>query len=114
MVCHGNGGKQAGKRYVRTLSSICLRLVDGSLCRNIPAKYANTGHSYVIYRTDDLNSCGSETERPGCFWMHMIIGRNCILTIKNDGKNLNQNDCGPNDCWNISKVSVNIVSTILV
>jgi len=51
----------------------CLKSVDGSVCRNIPAESAKTPWSYVIYQTDDVNTGGSETERPQCFWMHMII-----------------------------------------
>jgi len=70
--------------------------------------------SYAIYQTDDVNSGGSEPERPQCFWMLIIIPSNGILAVKNDSINFKQNDCAPNDCWYVSKVSINGGSTILV
>jgi len=90
-----------------------LKLIDGSVYRNIPVESAETWWSYVIHRTDDVNSGGSETERPRCFWMHMIIPWNGILAVKNDGMNLKQNDCAPYECLYVSKVSFNGASTIL-
>jgi len=45
----------------------CLNLVDGPVCRNIPADSAKTPWSYIIYPTDDVNTGGSNTERPRCF-----------------------------------------------
>jgi hypothetical protein len=56
MVRHGNRGKRAGKRKVRKSGSICLKLVDGSVCRNLPAESAKTRRNYVIDCTDDVNS----------------------------------------------------------
>jgi len=56
MVRHGNRGKQAGKRMVRKSRSICLKLVDGSVCRNLPAESAKMQRNHVIDRTDDVNS----------------------------------------------------------
>jgi len=56
MVRHGNRGKRAGKRKVRKSGSICLKLVDGSVCRNLPAESAKTRTNHVINRTDDVNS----------------------------------------------------------
>ena len=56
MVRHGNRGKRAGKRKVRKSGSICLKLVDGSVCRNLPAESAKTRQNYVIDCTDDVNS----------------------------------------------------------
>jgi len=61
-----------------------------------------------------MNSGDSETERPQCFWIPMILHRNGILAVNNDGMTFKQNDCAPNDCWYVSKVSVNEASTILV
>jgi hypothetical protein len=56
MVRHGNQGKQAGKRKVRKSGSICLKLVDGSVCGNLPAESAKMRRNNVIDRTDDVNS----------------------------------------------------------
>jgi hypothetical protein len=56
MVRHGNRGKRAGKRQVRKSGSICLKLVDGSVCRNLPAERAKMRRNHVIDRTDDVNS----------------------------------------------------------
>jgi len=56
MVHHGNRGKRAGKRKVTKSGSICLKLVDGSVCRNLPAKSAKMRRNQVIDRTDDVNS----------------------------------------------------------
>ena len=56
MVHHGNRGKRAGKRKVRKSSSICLKLDDGSVCRNLPAEIAKTRRNHVVDRTDDVNS----------------------------------------------------------
>ena len=56
MVHHGNRGKRAGKRNVRKSGSIYLKLVDGSVCRNVLAESAKMGRNYVIHRTDDVNS----------------------------------------------------------
>jgi len=56
IVPHGNQGKRAGKRNVRKSGSICLELVDGSVCRNLPAESAKMRRNQVIDRTDDVNS----------------------------------------------------------
>ena len=98
MVREGNRGKRAGRRQVRKSGSICPKLVDGSECRNIPAESAKTRRSQVIYPTHDVNSGGSETERPQCFWTQMIIPKYDILAVNKDGLNFMQNDCAPNDC----------------
>jgi len=45
MVGHGNLGKQAGKRNVMKSGSICLKLLDGSVCRKLPAESVITRHS---------------------------------------------------------------------
>jgi hypothetical protein len=55
MVHHGNRGTQAGKRKVSKSGSISLKLVDGSVCRNLPAERAKTQRNYHIDRTDDVN-----------------------------------------------------------
>ena len=73
MVNHGNWRKRAGKKKVRKSRSLCLKLVDGSVCRKLPAESAKMRRSYIIYWTNDVNSGGSETERPQCFWMEKII-----------------------------------------
>jgi hypothetical protein len=57
---------------------------------NIPAESAKAQRSYVIYATNEVDTGGSETERPRCFWMHMIIPSNGILAVKNDGMNIKQ------------------------
>jgi len=61
MLRHGNRGKLAGKRNVRKSGSICLKLVDGSVCLYLPAESAKMWRNHVIDRTDDVNS-GSEGE----------------------------------------------------
>jgi len=113
MVRHGNRGKLAGKRKVRKLGTLSLELVDRSKCRNILAENAKLRRSKVIYRTDDVNSSGSDTERPRCFWILMILPRNGIMAVNNHGMIVNRNDCAPNDWWYVSKVSLNAESTIL-
>jgi len=61
MLRNGNRGKLAGKRNVRKSGSICLKLVDGSVCLYLPAESAKMWRNHVIDRTDDVNS-GSEGE----------------------------------------------------
>jgi hypothetical protein len=56
MVCHGNRGKRAAKRKVRKSGSICLKLVDGSVCRNLPAASAKMQKNHIIDRTDGVYS----------------------------------------------------------
>jgi hypothetical protein len=56
VVCHGNRGKRAGKRKVRKSGCICLKLVDGGVCRKLPAETAKMLRIPVIDRTDDVNS----------------------------------------------------------
>jgi len=114
MVHHGNRGIRAGKRKFRKSGSFSLKLVDQSICRNIPAESAKTRRNYVIYRTDDVNSGGSDTEGPRCLWIQMILPRNGITAVNDGSMIFKKNDCAPNDWWNVSKVSVNGASTILV
>jgi hypothetical protein len=64
MLRYGNRGKRGGKRKVRKSSSICLKLVDGSVCRKSPAESVNGQQNYIIHWTHDVNSGGSEPERP--------------------------------------------------
>ena len=111
MVRHGNRGKRA---TVRKSGSLSLQLVDRSICRNIPAESAKTPSSYVIHRTDDVNTGGSDTERPRCFWIQIILPRNGITAVTNDSMIFKKNDCAPNDWWYASNRSVNGASTILV
>jgi hypothetical protein len=56
MVRHENRAKRAGKRQVRKSGSICLKLVDGSICRNLQEESAKMRKNHVIDRTDDVNS----------------------------------------------------------
>jgi len=56
MVCHGNRGKRAGNRKVRKSGSICLKLVDWSVCRDLPAECAKTRPNYVSDCTNYVNS----------------------------------------------------------
>jgi hypothetical protein len=114
MVYYGNHGKRAGKRKVRKSGSICLKLVDGSVCHNLPTESAKVSQYYVICGTEDMNSGASETERPRCLWIQMIPLRYGIVAVNNDGMTFKQNDCALNNCWYVPKVSVNGVSTILV
>jgi hypothetical protein len=99
---------------VRKSGFICLKLVDGSVCHNTPAESAKTSQSYVIYRTDDVNSGGSDTERPRCIWIQLVVPRNRILAVNTNGMTFEQNDCAQNDCWYCSKVSINGAPRILV
>jgi len=99
---------------VRKSGTLSLKLVDRSICRNVPAGSANMRRSYIIYRTHDVNSSGSDTERPGCFWIQMILPRNGITAVNNDCMIVKKNDCAPNDWWYVPKVSVNGASTILL
>jgi hypothetical protein len=56
MVRDENQAKRAGSRKFRKSGSICLKLVDGSICRNLPAESAKMRKNRVIDRTDDVNS----------------------------------------------------------
>jgi len=56
MVHHENQGKGAGKRKVRKSGSICLKLVDGSVCRNLQAESAKMRWNHIVDQTDDVNS----------------------------------------------------------
>ena len=114
MVRHGTRGKRAGKGKVRMSHSLSQKLVDLAICHNIPAECAKSKMSYVIYWTNDMNSGGSDTERPRCFWIQMILPRNRVTAVDNDGIIFKKSDCTPNDWWYVSKVSVNGASTILV
>ena len=40
----------------RDIVLICIKLVDGSVCRNLPAESATMRQNHVIYCTDDVNS----------------------------------------------------------
>jgi len=61
MLHHGNRGKRAGQREVRKFGFICLTLVDGYVCRNIPLESAKTQWSYGFCGTGDTNTGDSET-----------------------------------------------------
>jgi hypothetical protein len=65
--------KTSWKKIGQDIGFICLKLVDGSVYCNIRAESAKAQRSYIIYATSEVNTGGSETERPRCFWMHMII-----------------------------------------
>ena len=83
MVHHGNQGKRAGKRKVRKSGSLCPKLVDWSVCHNLPAESAIKGWNYVIDRTDDVNWGGAETNRPQCFgyrWFYQEMAH-CLSII---------------------------------
>jgi hypothetical protein len=114
MVRHGNRGKRAGKRKVRMSGSLSPKSVDRSICHNIPAEGTITPGNYAIYRTDDMYSGGSDTKRPQCFWIQMILPWNGITAVNNEGMIIKNNDSAPNDWGYVSKVSVNGASTILV
>jgi len=59
--------KISWKKIGQDIGFICLKLVDGSVDRNIVAEGANTRQSYLIYITDDGTTDGSGTGRPQCF-----------------------------------------------
>jgi hypothetical protein len=82
--------KTSWKKIGQDIGFIFLKLVDGSVYCNILAESAKAQWSYVIYATSEVNTGGSETERPRCFWMHMLIPSNGILAVKNDGMNIKQ------------------------
>ena len=107
-------GKRAGKRKVRKSRSLNLKWVDQSICGNIPAESTKTRRSYVIDLTDDVNSSGLDTGRPRCFWIQMILPRNGIMAVNNDGMIVKKNDRAQNDWWYVCNVSVNGASTILL
>jgi len=106
--------KMSWKRKLRKSGSFSLKLVYRFICRKILAESANTRRSYVIDRTDDVNSGGSDTERPRCFWIEVILPRHGITAVNNDGMIFKKNDCALNHWWYVSKVSVNRASTIFV
>jgi hypothetical protein len=54
MLRHGNRRQQAGKRKFRQSGSICVKLVDGSVCRNFMAESDKMRMNHVIDRTDDV------------------------------------------------------------
>jgi len=56
MVRRGNRGKRAGKRKIMKSGSICLYLVDGSACSNLPTKNTKARRNHVIHQTDDVDS----------------------------------------------------------
>jgi len=56
IIFHGNQGKQAGKRKFRKSGSVCLKLVDGSVCGNLLTESAKMRLKHVMDRTDDVNS----------------------------------------------------------
>ena len=93
MVHHGNREKRAGKRKVRKPGTLCRKLVDRSIGHHIPAESAKTPRSYVIYRTDAVNSGGSDTESPQCFWIQMILPRNGITAVNNECMIFTKNNC---------------------
>jgi len=86
------------KKISQDIGFICLKLVDGSVCRNILAECGKTQRSFVISRTVDVNTGGSETDSSRCFWMHMILSLNSILAVKNDSITVKQNNYVPNAC----------------
>ena len=61
-----------------------------------------------------MNIGGSETERPGCFWIQMILPTHRILAFNNDGMTFKQNNFATKDSWYVPKVSIKGASTILV
>jgi hypothetical protein len=65
--------KTCGKKIGQDIGFICLKLVNGSICRNIPAETTKTQPRYIIYRTNDMITGDSETERTQCFCMFLII-----------------------------------------
>jgi hypothetical protein len=75
MVRHGNRGKRAGKRKVRKSGSICLKLVDRSACRNLPAQSAKMWRNHVINRTDDVKSGAERAVRVVALWASQIRSR---------------------------------------
>jgi hypothetical protein len=56
MVRQANRGKRDVKRKLRKSGSICLKLVDATVCHNLPAETGKMRRNHVIHRTDDVNS----------------------------------------------------------
>jgi len=83
MVGHGNRGEGAGYGKVRKLGCINQGSVDGSICGKLPAESAAMWQCYVIHRSDNVWSSGSEIERPHSFWMQLSIHRNDTLAVNN-------------------------------
>jgi len=123
MVGHGNRGKRAGKRKVMKSGAICLKLVDGSVCRNLPAESAEMPGNHVIVPTDDVNSGAEGAVSAVALSASQIRSQSLAsvpapkkmvktyLTVNNDVMTVMQNGNEPNDCWYVSKVSVNGAST---
>jgi hypothetical protein len=93
---------------------MCLKFVDGSAIFNIPAATAKTWRRDLIHRADDVNTGGIVTEWPRWFSIQMMIPRNGILGVNNDGMTFKRNDCAPNDFSHASKVNINGASMTLV
>ena len=97
---------------VRTLCYKYLKSLHGFLCGELPAESAESRWTYIIDHATDVNIGGSGTEMTRRFQIRMIIHRNGILAAKNDCMDFMYNCWAPNDCWYVSKVSVNRASTI--
>jgi hypothetical protein len=55
--------------------SVCLKLVDGSVCCNLQAESAKMRANYVIDRTDDVNSGAEGAVRAVALWASRIRSR---------------------------------------
>jgi len=106
MVYHGHQGKPAGTIQVRKSGSVCPKSVDGSVCHGLLVESGEMRPSYIMYRTDDMNYGGSGAERLQCFWMQMIIHRNCILAVDNEYLNCMQKNYTLNNCSYVSELSL--------
>jgi hypothetical protein len=82
--------KSSWKKTGQDIGSIGLKWDDGSECRNILAERAKMRQSFIIYRTDDVNTRGLETEMLQFFWIHMLLPWTGILAVKNNSMNVKE------------------------
>jgi len=60
---------------LRKYASICLTLVDGSVCSDLPAESAKTQRNHVIHRNDDMNSGEEDAVRAVALLARQITSR---------------------------------------
>jgi len=82
---------------VRRLGYKYLQLVNGCLCRELPAESADTQWTYLNHHANDVYSGGSEPEMSQRSWIQTIIQRHGILSANNECNLLFYNCSAPND-----------------
>jgi hypothetical protein len=68
-----------GHGMLRTSGYNYLKLMNGVLCRKLPAESIEIRLTYVINDVNDVYCGGSQTEISRRSWIQMILHRNCIL-----------------------------------